>query len=84
MGRGNTAYAMHDLETAEAAFRQATQDHPDAAAAFNNLAQVLVERGKLNEALATAQRAVSLGGPLLAATQATLEEIRKKAETQTQ
>lgn len=84
MGRGNTAYALRDLETAEAAFRQATQDHPDAAAAFNNLAQVLAERGKLNEALATAERAVSLGGPLRSATQVTLEEIRKKAEDQTQ
>ncbi|MDO8595978.1 MAG: PA2778 family cysteine peptidase [Sulfuricaulis sp.] len=84
MGRGNTAYALQDLETAEAAFRQATQKHPDAAAAFNNLAQVLAERGKLNEALATAERAVSLGGPLQSATQVTLEEIRKKAEGQTQ
>ncbi len=84
MGLGNTAYALRDLETAEAAFRQATQDHPDAAAAFNNLAQMLAERGKLNEALAMAQRAVSLGGPLLSATQATLDEIRKIAETRTQ
>lgn len=84
MGRGNTAYALQDLETAEAAFRQATQKHPDAAAAFNNLAQVLAERGKLNEALATAERAVSLGGPLRSATQVTLEAIRKKVEAQTQ
>ena len=79
MGLGNTAYALKDIEAAEAAFRRATQDHPTAAAAFNNLAQVLAERGKVEEALTAAERAVSLGGPLLATTQATLEEIRQKA-----
>jgi tetratricopeptide (TPR) repeat protein len=81
MGRGNTAYALHDLTTAESAFRRAAADHPDSAAALNNLAQVLAEKGLLNEALTTAERAVSLGGPLLSATQATLDEIRKKSET---
>jgi tetratricopeptide (TPR) repeat protein len=80
MGRGNSAYALHDLATAEAAFRDATVDHPDAAAAFNNLAQVLAERGKLTEALPTAEHAVSLGGPLLATAQATLAEIRQKTD----
>lgn len=77
LGRGNAAYALHDLATGEDSFRQATVDHPDAAAAFNNLAQVLAERGKLDEALPAAERAVSLGGPLLVTTQATLAEIRK-------
>jgi hypothetical protein len=78
MGRGNAAYALHDLDTAETAFRQATVDHADAPAAFNNLANVLAERGKLSDALAAAEQAVNLGGPLLAATQATLDEIRQK------
>ncbi len=80
MGRGNTAYALHDIVTAESAFTKASQDHPDAVAAFNNLAHVLVERGKFNEALAAAEHAVSLGGPLLPHTQTTLDEIRQKAE----
>ena len=78
MGRGNAAYALRDLDTAEAAFRQATQDHPDAAPAFNNLANVLAERNKLNDALAAAEKAVALGGPMLATTEATLEEIKQK------
>lgn len=78
MGRGNTAHALGNLATAEGAFRQATLDHPDSAAAFNNLAQTLVDRGKFDEALANAERAVSLGGPMRAAAQATLEEVRKK------
>ncbi len=81
MGRGNTAYALRDLATAESAFRRAAADHPDSAAPLNNLAQVLADRGSLNEALTTAERAVSLGGPLLSTTQATLDEIRKKTQT---
>jgi tetratricopeptide (TPR) repeat protein len=83
MGRGNTAYALNDFATAESAFRQAAQDHPRTPAAFNNLAQVLADSGRLDEALVAAEHAVSLGGPLLAATQATLEEIRMKAKAGT-
>ena len=79
MGQGNTAYALRDLNAAESAFRRASLDHPDAAAAFNNLANVLAERGKLDDALAAAERAVSLGGPLLPETQATLDEVRQLA-----
>ena len=82
MGLGNTAYAMKDTETAESAFRMATKNHPDAAAAFNNLAHVLAGRGKLEAALAAAERAVSLGGPLLEAARATLEDIRRQAAAQ--
>ncbi|MEK7231912.1 MAG: PA2778 family cysteine peptidase [Pseudomonadota bacterium] len=84
MGRGNTAYALKDFATAESAFRQAAQDHTHVPAAFNNLAQVLSDRGRLDEAIATAERAVSLGGPLLPATRTTLEEIRLKAKTSAQ
>ncbi len=78
MGRGNTAYALHDLDTAEAAFTQATRDHPEDAAAFNNLASVLGERNKLTEALAAAEKAVDLGGPHQQAIEATINEIRQK------
>jgi len=84
MGRGNTAYALKDLATAESAFRQAAQDHGNTPAAFNNLAQVLADRGRLDEAITTAERAVSLGGPLLAATRTTLGEIRSKAKNTAQ
>jgi hypothetical protein len=78
MGRGNTAYALHDLDTAEAAFRQATVAHATEAPAFNNLASVLVERGKFDDALTAAEKAVELGGPMLTAAQATLDEVRQK------
>jgi len=78
MGRGNTAYALKDRVAAESAFRQAAQEHPGSVAALNNLAHVLAERGQLAEALAAAERAVSLGGPLLPSAQGTLDEIRGK------
>lgn len=79
MGRGNTAYALKDLATAESAFREASEHHPGSASAFNNLAHVLAERGKLDEAIAAAERAVSLGGPQLPSARATLEGVRRKA-----
>jgi hypothetical protein len=79
MGLGNTAWALKDAAAAESAFRQAAREHPGSAAAFNNLAHVLAERGQLDEALAAAERAVSLGGPLQPSARATLEDIRRKA-----
>lgn len=75
IGLGNTAYAMKDLAAAETAYRRATWDHPAAADAWNNLAQVLLDLGRKDEALAAAQRAVALGGPRLSRYRATLEAI---------
>ena len=80
IGRGNTAYARGDLALAEAAFRQASLTHTDSVAALNNLAQTLLDRGKLTEARATAEHAVKLGGPLRDSAQATLSEIQKKQQ----
>jgi len=42
------------------------------------MAQVLNNQGKQKEALAAAQRAVDLGGPLLDNFRQTLEEIKNK------
>lgn len=75
MGLGNTAYALGQAAQAEASFRLATERHPLAAAAFNNLAQTLADQGKLDSALEAARKAVSLGGPSLPAAQATLGQI---------
>ena len=87
MGLGNSAYQLSDLNAATDAFRAAIRDHPDAAAAHNNLAQVLMERAlsdpssrkqeSLNEAEKHAQRAVALGGPHLESYRATLAEIQR-------
>ena len=78
IGVGNTAYRLHDLPRAEAAFRQAALDHPDSVAALNNLAQTLADQARYKEALEAAHRAVSLGGPLAQTAQETLAEIEKK------
>jgi hypothetical protein len=75
IGLGNASYAMRDLAGAAAAYLRATQEHPEAADAWNNLAQALHELGSRDAALAAAQRAVALGGPRLATYRETLEEI---------
>ncbi len=75
MGLGNSLYAMKDLSGAEQAYRQVTLANPTLAPAFNNLAQVLAEQGRLQEAEQAARRAVSLGGPLLASHEETLQQI---------
>jgi tetratricopeptide (TPR) repeat protein len=76
MGLGNSYYALGDLEFAEAAFRKATRRFPTEGSAFNNLAQVLWERGNQHEALEAARRAVHLDGPLVEVYRRTLEEIQ--------
>lgn len=60
-GLGNARYALGDLAGAEAAFRELLSAQPDYAPAWNNLAQVLAEQGKLTEAEAAARRALALG-----------------------
>lgn len=77
MGLGNSAYRLGDLPGAAQAFETATHKHPDAAAAHNNLAQVLLEQGKLTEAEKQAQRAVALGGPHLESYHKTLADIQQ-------
>jgi tetratricopeptide (TPR) repeat protein len=78
MGSGNTAYAAGDRLAAETAFKAATHDHPDNAAAFNNLASVLAELGRLDEAQSAAERAIALGGPWRDIAKSTLADIEAR------
>ncbi len=78
MGLGYSYYKLGDLSAAENTFREATESHPLSAPAFNNLAHVLLEQGRKQEALAAAQKAVALGGPLTSESQKTLQEIRSR------
>ena len=78
IGLGNSRYALNDLSGAEQAFRLATRAHPEAAAAFNNLAHVLAELGRREEALSAARRATELAGPLEPAYRATLMKIENQ------
>ncbi len=76
IGLSNSYYAMGDLVSATAILQATTARFPQEGVAFNNLAQVLWEQGKRNEALAAARRAVALGGPHAAQFQKTLDEIQ--------
>jgi len=78
IGLANTAYALGDLATAETALRQAVTFEPSDGAAWNNLAQVLGERGRKREALAAISRAVEIGGPELDTYNATRAEIEAR------
>ncbi len=78
MGLGNSYYAHGDLVKAEAAFRDAIRWHPTAGSAFNNLAHVLWEQNRLQEAQEAARQAVSFGGPQQTLYQKTLKEIQNK------
>lgn len=80
MGLGNSTYSLHDLDGAADAFHQATLIDPENGMAWNNLAHVLAEQGKQQQALAVARRAVELGGPLRATFEQTLMEIEAKSQ----
>lgn len=78
MGLGNARYAAGDRNGAEAAFRLAVKHHPDAAAGWNNLAHVLLERGRLKEASMAADKAFALdnGQPEIIATREAVTQAR--------
>lgn len=78
MGLGNSYYRLQDLDSAERAFRKVTHKHQNFAPAYNNLAQVLLERGNLSEAKANVEQAISLGGPQLENFRTTLREIQSQ------
>ena len=59
MGLGINAYYAGQLALAESAFRMITVMKPDHTAALNNLATVLQDLGRLEEALAVADQAVA-------------------------
>ncbi len=77
MGLGNSKYNLHELDSSADAFHHATQLQPENGLAYNNLAHVLTEQGKREEALIAAQRAVDLGGPFQDTFRQTLDEIKR-------
>lgn len=81
IGASNAAYNRHDLNEAERILLKAVEDHPDSLAAFNNLAQVQADLGKLDAALASARHAVQLGGPLAPTARKTLEAIEQRIQS---
>jgi len=76
IGLGNIAYGLHRLPEAEAEYRGATEDHADSADAWNNLAQVLHDLGRDEDAAAAARRAIAIGGERQQTYRSTLQAIQ--------
>jgi hypothetical protein len=76
IGLSNSYYARGQLPLAEATLREASTRFPREGIIFNNLAQVLYEQGKYDQALEAARRAVGLGGVFIDEFRRTLEEIK--------
>jgi hypothetical protein len=81
IGLANVLYAQGQLQAAESVLRDVVRRHPDAAVALNNLAQVVSDQGRNEEALALINGAVALGGPFASAAEATRTQIREKLRT---
>ena len=79
MGLGNSAFLAKDLPAAASAFQRAVDAHPDAAAAYNNLANVMLAQKRVKQAEQVAQQGLNKAGQdqvLRQQLQQTLEEIR--------
>ena len=68
VGLANGHYALRALEDAAAVLRRVLARHPDSVVVLNNLAQVLSDLGRNDEALALIERAASPGENLFAGT----------------
>lgn len=75
MGYGNLAYREGDLALAASSYADVIAHHPEYAAAHNNLAQVLFEKGDMSAAEEHARSAVTLGGSFAPTYQRTLDSI---------
>jgi len=78
IGLGNSYYYLGNLKAAEDVFRGIIFRFPGQGAAYNNLAQVLLDQGRYNDAFDTIQEAIRIGGPGIELYRKTLEEIQTK------
>ena len=78
IGLGNSRYGLKNLAGAEQAFRSAVDAAPQSGAAYNNLAHVLMELDRPDEALEVIDQAIQLGGPLAETFQKTRTEIQQR------
>jgi len=76
IGLGNSLYALGRLEAAAETFRAAAARHPSDATAFNNLAHVLAELNRTEDATLAAAEALALSaGKNDARVKTTLKEV---------
>jgi predicted Zn-dependent protease len=78
VGLANTHYAHGGLLDAEAVLRAAKDRAPDSVVVLNNLAQVLSDQGRDEEALALIERAAAAGGSFDETVQETRQTILKR------
>jgi tetratricopeptide (TPR) repeat protein len=78
IGLANSHYALGELRQAESVLRDAARRAPDSVIVLNNLAHVLSEQGRNEEALPLVERAAAAGGPFAAAVEQTRELIRRR------
>ncbi len=81
MGLGNALYASGDLPAAAQVFRDTAATH-QLAAAYNNLARILLQQGHTTEARQAAEGGLALAGPLHATLLDTLHDIEQAATPQ--
>ena len=77
---GNRDYQRRDVQAAQTQYEQATRDHPEAADAWNNLAQVLYETHQWEAASQAIAQAVAIGGPRLERYKTTQRAITQQRE----
>ncbi|WP_374496804.1 PA2778 family cysteine peptidase [Vogesella indigofera] len=81
MGLGNALYASGDLPAAAQVFRDTATTH-QLAAAYNNLARILLQQGHTAEARQAAEGGLALAGPLRATLLDTLRDIEQAGTPQ--
>ncbi len=81
IGLANTHYAHGGLRDAETALREAHRRAPDSVVVLNNLAQVLSDQGRGEEALPFIDRAAALGGASSGTVQQTRQSILDRIST---
>ena len=75
IGLANAHHALGEFGRAEHVLRETLQREPDSVIVLNNLAQILSDQGRNDEALRLIDRAAAVGGPYSAAVQATRRPV---------
>lgn len=80
MAYGNLLYGRGDTDGAARQYQTTIEHDPNYAPAYNNLAQILLGKGELEQAMVLADKAVALGGDFIENYQRTQSQIRAAAE----
>jgi len=78
VGLANSHYARGELDQAEKQLRHAERRHPGSVVVLNNLAQILSEEGRQEEALALTDRALEVQSPFVATVKETRDLILQR------